>query len=168
MRRNFLLLTTLEDYARSKPIYARSVVAALLLSHSIRRDAAITLSFAESFSIRIMGNSIRGLAPDEASVIGVLDKAVRWGREGKSTPHRGVRIIRGFQVPRARCAFMVINGEGDLEELFRGCSDVLIVIPISSQMRIHVDAEPLPMPNYLPEQRITIINYILDITWHAL
>jgi hypothetical protein len=158
--RNFVLLTSLGDYSRNKGGHARSVVAALLLSHDIRRDATVSLSFAEGFTVVIMGSVVRGLVPDEPSVVGVLDKAVRWGREGRGG-FRGIRIVRDLEVPDSRCSFIVTEGYSSVSRLLRGCGDVHVVVSMGP--RVESRWNPLPLPGYLPEQWITVINYELDL-----
>ncbi|MFB6094706.1 MAG: tRNA (pseudouridine(54)-N(1))-methyltransferase TrmY [Halanaeroarchaeum sp.] len=57
-------------------VLARSVAAAILVSHDVRRDTRIVLVFDDRVAIRIEGSEVRYMSPDERNVAGLLRSAL--------------------------------------------------------------------------------------------
>ena len=108
--REFVLLT--HDLEPSTPIdlddlpgsgradlIARTVTAALLLSHAVRTDVQVHIVIAGAYTISFDGASIRHLHPDERSTAALVGKALRAHTEvigAQPTPvSPGLTIRRG-------------------------------------------------------------------------
>ncbi|MGC9169364.1 MAG: hypothetical protein ACP5HD_01285 [Thermoproteus sp.] len=86
--RRFVLVTSTRAFAEQPYVHGKALVAALLISNGIREDAEFVAYFIDAArAIRVLGNSVRSLFPDEESSTGLLRRALRGAR------HPGVKLI---------------------------------------------------------------------------
>jgi hypothetical protein len=86
--RRFVLVTSTKSFAEDPYVHGKALVAALLISNGIREDAEFVAYFRDAGrAVRVLGNSVRSLFPDEESSTGLLRKALRGAR------HPGVKLL---------------------------------------------------------------------------
>ncbi|MEZ0318818.1 MAG: hypothetical protein ABWK05_02335 [Pyrobaculum sp.] len=88
--RRFLVSTTLEKFTQLPHIHAKILVAGLLVSNGVRKDAEVAFYLVDKgLLVRILGDRVRRLFPDEESSVGFLKKAF------SQRPQPGVVVKRG-------------------------------------------------------------------------
>lgn len=107
--RRFLVITTQQKINEEPHIYAKILVAALLISNGVRQDAEAVYHLVDQRkTVKIIGARVKRLFPDEESSVGFLRKAVA----GEKLPGVVVRRDQGDLVVgmalgpsgRGRCA----------------------------------------------------------------
>lgn len=94
MRRRFILLAQSEDeLIENMPLMARCISASIMLSHGLRRDADV-IFHTNKVAIHFVTEHLRGIRPDEGSLVGILRKVFRTIHEGRGTVHSGVLISK--------------------------------------------------------------------------
>lgn len=141
--REFILLThdleptdsvDLDDLpgAGRADLIARTVTAALLLSHAVRTDVRVHICVAGTYTITFDGSSIRHLHPDERSTAALVGKALRAHTDvigAQPTP-----VSPGLAIRRA-----------GLQEVLAGLP------PTASPLRLSPEGTPLasvPVPEH--------------------
>ena len=79
-------------------LLCRAVADALLTSHGIREDAEAWLVLRDRLTVRVAGGRVRGLAPDERAVAGLLRKAL--GEAGRAVGAQAVEASPGVEVAK--------------------------------------------------------------------
>jgi hypothetical protein len=75
--RRFLVLTSLRRFNEEPHIHAKILVAALLISNGVRGDAEAVFYLTDvDKTVKILGERVKRLFPDEDSSIGYLKKAL--------------------------------------------------------------------------------------------
>lgn len=88
--RRFLVLTSLRRFNEEPHLHAKILVAALLISNGIRRDAEAVFYLSDvDKTVKILGDRVKRLFPDEDSSVGYLKKAL----SGEKMP--GVVVKKG-------------------------------------------------------------------------
>ncbi|MCX6100045.1 MAG: tRNA (pseudouridine(54)-N(1))-methyltransferase TrmY [Candidatus Bipolaricaulota bacterium] len=156
-------------------VLCRAVGAGLFVSHGVRTDTEVTLLVQNSVQIRIAGDRVKRLNPDERSTAAILQIALRGAalEEVETTPgvvasqsslsqvldrlyqleahpvvlHEQGNPIEGFSVP-ANPAFILSDHEDFTDEDEAALADLP---PVSLG----------PMPLHT-RQCITIVHYLLD------
>ncbi len=168
MVRIFTLITTSRDIVQRKGIHARFVVASLMISRSIRRDA-IACIYVRDLKKLIMfyGSSIRQLRADEASAYGILNKAIK---SKSRKPHSGVTVefntdidyvIKKFNIDL--CIVKSNIGEEIYNVLKRFNKKSILYITGLVDYELNIDCiKARFIRNLRPEQEVSLINIILD------
>ncbi|WP_053240294.1 hypothetical protein [Pyrobaculum islandicum] len=74
--RRFLVVTSLRRFTAEPHIHAKLLVAALLISNGIRKDAEAVFYLVDlQKTVKILGSRVKRLFPDEDSSVGFLKKA---------------------------------------------------------------------------------------------
>ena len=75
--RRFLVVTSLRRFDEEPHIHAKILVAALLISNGIRKDAEAVFYLTDvDLTVKILGERVKRLFPDEDSSTGFLKKAL--------------------------------------------------------------------------------------------
>jgi hypothetical protein len=95
--RRFLVLTSLRRFNEEPHIHAKILVAALLISNGVRGDAEALFYLTDvDKTVKILGERVKRLFPDEDSSIGYLKKGpirreATWRRCEEERPRLGIR-----------------------------------------------------------------------------
>ena len=88
--RRFLVITSLRRFNEEPHMHAKILVAALLISNGVRRDAEAVFYLTDvDKTVKILGEKVKKLFPDEDSSVGYLKKAL----SGERLP--GVVVKKG-------------------------------------------------------------------------
>lgn len=96
-------------------LLARSVTAALLRSHDIRRDVRVALVLGDSYTVGFDGSELRGLHPDERSTAALVRTALE-EREA-AIGHVPVEVSPGLSLVRTGLADTLVNTSGPVYQL---------------------------------------------------
>ncbi|NPA70128.1 MAG: hypothetical protein GXO26_04905 [Crenarchaeota archaeon] len=164
--RIFVLIGEENEIINRKGIVSRFVVASLLISRSIRRNA-ISCIFLNNIkkAIFLYGSNIRQLRADESSAWGIIRKAIK---SSHKRPHSGVLvekvndiedILKKFKVSKI---FVRSNIGVDVEKAILGTGSFIYLTSLSSSIHYR---EAIPIffrSNLRPEQEVVIINILCD------
>ncbi len=83
---------TIEEAVKKEmSLLAGCVASALLVSHGVRKDAALTFLFSQSVAVTFKGDSIRQIRPDLQSISGIFKKVIKIGPiKNRKRIHPGV------------------------------------------------------------------------------
>jgi len=171
VRRRFIVLAdTLDEMQRAAPLLARCVSAALMISHGLRTDADLLFhSLKDGFTMHFVADRLRGVRPDEASVLGIITKAFRAACTVGDRPrsvHSGVLICK-----RSLNAFLaqfsakyLCSSRGlDLRYVQTSYRDLLFIVPLHHEPHIEGVALLRCFTDVLlPDQVISLLNLYLD------
>jgi len=174
MKRRFIVVAgDLEELASQIALLARCVSAALMISHGLRRDSDLVLAVAGGPSIHFVTQKLRNVLPDEGSLLGVLEKALRLCREARrlpqtahsgvvATPHGVEHYVAGF-----RYKFFLSTSGADPRSALQRVSDAAVfLLPLSEEATSNEGWDAikfkLPIGELWPDQVIALINIILD------
>jgi hypothetical protein len=88
--RRFLVATSTAKFRAEPHIHAKILVAALLVSNGVRKDAEVVFYLRdEDKAVKIVGERVKRLFPDEESAIGFLKKAFSQGRQAGVVVKKG-------------------------------------------------------------------------------
>lgn len=105
--RRFLLVTSSRAFEERPYVHGKALVAALLISNGIRKDAEFVAYFADiGVALRVLGNAVKALFPDEESSTGLLRKGLRGVR------HPGVKLIKGIKLEELVKRPLIDGGRG--------------------------------------------------------
>ncbi len=105
--RRFLLVTSLKAFEEMPYVHGKALVAALLISNGIRRDAEFVAYFVDAgMALRILGSSVRSLFPDEESSTGLIRRGLRGAR------HPGVKLLKGVGLDELVRRPLIDGGRG--------------------------------------------------------
>ncbi len=105
--RRFLLVTSSRAFEERPYVHGKALVAALLISNGIRKDAEFVAYFVDmGLALRVLGSAIKALFPDEESSTGLLRKGLRGAR------HPGVKLIRGVKLEELARRPLIDGGRG--------------------------------------------------------
>ncbi len=139
---------------------SKFVYTALILSHTIRRDTVVRLTFFEGplapLTIEIRGSSVKGLYPDERSILGFLRQSIKKFLEGEHLPP-GVDVRRGWEQVEGT----VLHEEG--ERITKGKTYFYIGGPHGFPVEPPGRRVSLGDVVYTASQTVTILNYLLDV-----
>jgi hypothetical protein len=95
--RRFLVTTSTSKFQAEPHIHAKILVAALLVSNGVRKDAEVVFYLRDvDKAVKIVGERVKRLFPDEESAIGFLKKAFSQGRqEGVVVKKGGKELTAG-------------------------------------------------------------------------
>jgi len=173
--RRFILITSRKLVYDEPGIHARCLVAALLISRSIRKDSVFYMYLREGFTIEFHGSKIRQLRADEASAFGIINKAIK--EIEKRSPHTGVYIKReNFSKLLSRTSSNLklfsstLPGSKKLSEV-KLVSDITYVTTIDDYNTQEIEeltnkeflAITFPK-KYTPEHEFVVINNLIDIS----
>jgi len=133
----------------SLPLLTATVSAALLVSHGVRRDAALHMWFGgDSSCLTFLGERVKQLRPDEQSLGGVLRKA-RLRLERLGGPRRPRSVHPGVLVSRASLADVLsasargqppvlrlkcgLRGRDIREVSLSGCRRIALLAPLAAE-----------------------------------
>jgi len=75
--RRFLVITSLRRFNEEPHIHAKILVAALLISNGVRRDTEAVFYLTDvDKAVKILGQRVKRLFPDEESSVGFLRRAI--------------------------------------------------------------------------------------------
>ncbi len=160
MERTFHLIT--EGYAgKTRDLLryrydeiAKFVIASLALSGDIRRDVIVKVTMTKGpmapLTVVIRGEEVRGLYPDEKSVMGFLQKALYH-------PLPGVEVVKGIDLPER---YTIMDREGKERPSTR-----YFVVGGPSGFPLDVKGERVSLgeKEYRSHQVACIVNYLLDV-----
>jgi Uncharacterized conserved protein len=87
--RRFLVITSVRRFNEEPYIHAKILVAGLLISNGVRRDAEVVFYLTDvDKTVKVQGKRVKRLFPDEESSVGFLKKAI----SGEKLP--GVAVKR--------------------------------------------------------------------------
>ncbi len=99
MRRIFIVvIQNISEFKEYYPVFSRCISTALMISHGLRKDTAIFFYFlVENVIIRIFGEKLRQIRPDEQSLYGIIKKIMRFieSNQLKKRLHTGILASRG-------------------------------------------------------------------------
>lgn len=80
--RRFLVITSTSKFHAEPHLHAKILVAALLVSNGVRKDAEVVFYLRDvDKAVKILGERVKRLFPDEDSAVGFLKKAFAEGRQ---------------------------------------------------------------------------------------
>jgi len=174
MKRRFVVVAaSLEELASQAPIAARCVSTALMISHGLRRGTDLVLAVLNGPSIHFITSKLRSVAPDEASLLGVLRKALRACLELGRLPrtvHSGVAVnlhtiehyTAGFPL-KFLCS---ASGVEPRSVFLRAREPAVFLVPLSGSFsdgrRWGAVELKFPIDRLWPDQVISLINITLD------
>lgn len=175
IRRRFIVVAAdIEELASQAPLAARCISAALMISHGLRRDCDLVLSALRGPSIHFVTSKLRRVVPDEASLLGVLNRALKLCRAPQEQPravHSGVivdpsppeRYLLGFP-QKFRCS----TTGADIRRAFSSGEAAAFLVPFSEDLasleeRVGTLTKlKCPLDRMWPDQVIAVINILLD------
>ena len=142
---------------------ARFIHNALFLSHNLRRDVLAKVTLFEGplapLTLSIDGSSVRGLHPDESSILGFIRTAIRRFEEGKAQMP-GVKVEKGFEVKEG-----IVLDEGG-EKGNPRAHYFYVGGPYGFPVELDLPRYSLGGFVYTASQTVCIANYLLDVgTW---
>ncbi len=156
-------------------VACRAVGAALFLSHGVRRDTEITLLVQNSVQVRIVGDRVKRLNPDERSTAAILQLALRGAglEENETTPGvlasqatLGQALDRLYQLDAHP---VVLHEHGDPIEGFTVPSNPAFILSDHEEFTAEDEAALADVPRVSlgalalhASQCITIVHYLLD------
>jgi len=173
-----LYIRSIDHLIKYKPLFLRSIVYSILLSHSVRHDCKL-ISFVEErkrYTV-ILGSRVKRIYPDEQSLQGVFNKMLRSLRAESLTKkkiHPGVFIYNGDFVTLLKEERKRENRyveEGRMRTIPKLCREFTIVVPfIHSFTRKERDImkqynyRPLKigLDKLYPDQLIAVLNFLGD------
>lgn len=172
MRRRFVVVVReVKDLIDCAPLLARCVSAAVMLSHGLRSDSDLVLATPNGFSAHFITSKLRNVRPDEASLTGILRKAVRAYKEGRTrSAHWGVVVsttpLDQYLAPVPRKFLCASVGIG-MEEALKARENTAFIVPALPGVTVEVDVPSLrcPIDRWWPDQVISHINVCLDRQW---
>lgn len=174
MKRRFVVAAaSLEELASQAPLMVRCVSAALMISHGLRRDVDLALVVLNGPGIHFVTSKLRSVAPDEASLLGILKKALRACREPGKLPravHSGVTVsLHGVEHYMAGFPLKFLcsaSGVDPRSALSRVREPAVFLIPFSGVFsdgkRWGAVELKFPIDELWPDQVISLINITLD------
>src|SRR4030042_6619995 len=87
-------LNDLPGSAGRLDVLCRAVGASLFVSHGIRRDTEVVLLIQDSVEIRIAGDRVRRLNPDERSTAALLQQALQQATDEELQASPGILVAR--------------------------------------------------------------------------
>jgi tRNA (pseudouridine54-N1)-methyltransferase len=134
-------LNDLPGSAGRLDVLCRAVGASLFVSHGIRRDTEVVLLIQNSVEIRIAGDRVRRLNPDERSTAALLQQALQQAADEELQASPGIFVARS-------------SLELTLDGLVRRGAHPVV---------LHEDGEPLD-PAMLPADPAFVLSDHLDFT----
>ena len=129
---------------------SRFIHNALFLSHNIRRDVTVKITFTQGplapITITINGSTVKGLHPDERSIAGYIRKMIKEGRYEK-----GIMWKEG----------VVLSEEG--ERRWEGVPYFYIGGPYGFPVDPPYRKVSLGGTVYTASQTVTILNFLMDV-----
>ncbi|GEM_PF-2784225 len=168
--RVFVLITSTRQVQELRGIHSRFIVASLMISRSIRRDAVACLYLQDiEHAVLFHGSKIRQLRADEASAFGIINKAIKSIGKTRS-PHSGVTIMKtDLKSLLRRFPRPVLvrddRSSKNIEEIAKTLSDITYITSMQREVTQHEidDYVSVRFPRqYSPEQEVTIINILMD------
>jgi len=156
-------------------VLCRSIGASLLVSHGIRKDVETILLLRDAVHIRILGDRVKRLSPDERSTAGLLQRALDAAadEEIESTP--GIFVSRRVlaealdRLYQLECNPVVLHEKGEPVDAFAFPSDPAFILSdhldfTEEEERTlrdlpHVSLGDRPLHT---SQCITIVHYLAD------
>ncbi len=170
MRRRFIVtVSSLKEMKEYAPPLARCVTAALMVSHGLRGEADLVLHELEGgFSVHFT-QRVRGVRPDEASVMGILARAFRAAEctgEAPRSVYSGVIVCRG-RLQQFLTGFpgkWLCDTQGlELRQLAPSGDPVAFIVPLDAAPQlVAVTRLKCPIDLLWPDQLISLINVWLD------
>ncbi len=142
---------------------ARFIHNSLFLSHSLRRDVIAKVTLFDGplapLTISINGEKVKGLHPDESSILGFLRNAIGRFRKGEAQMP-GVTIEKDFKQERG----IVLDENGRREN--PRANYFYIGGPYGFPLELDLPRYSLGGSVYTASQTVCIVNYLLDVgTW---
>ncbi len=173
--RVFILSINSGNVKRTLPVVTRCLVASLLLSHGIRKDAQFILYMPDiGKAVKFVGGTIRQLRADEQSASGILLKGFRAcveGRVRRGSIHPGVIVLDASRVSLKCSTYIKLGPEGklltvrELASVYKGdiaflwehdpCGDLVKLnwVPMRASVKFY----------NRPDTAFVIANILLDI-----
>ncbi|RLE60216.1 MAG: hypothetical protein DRN53_06365 [Thermoprotei archaeon] len=181
MRTIILYVKSLDHLIEYRPLFLRSVVYAILISHGVREYCRMVSFIAEKkSSIVVLGSRVKRVYPDEQSLQGIFNKIVKHLRitppKGRKV-HPGIFIRKGdFKTLLKECKSSVNTyiEEGGMSTIPKLGRSFTAVIPFiysftssEKNMLRRYGYKPLKinLNRFYPDQIVVILNFIGDITW---
>lgn len=168
-------LNDLPGSAGRLDVLCRAVGASLFVSHGIRRDTEVVLLIQNSVEIRIAGDRVRRLNPDERSTAALLQQALQQATDKELQASPGILVTRSSLestldgLARRGAHPVVLHEDGELLDPTMLPADPAFVLSdhlnfTDEELRI---LEELPRLSLGPtvlhtSQCITITHYLLD------
>lgn len=171
MRRRFIVpVNTIEDMLQAAPLLARCVPAALMISHGLRSGVDLVFySLNDGFAVHFVSDKLKGVRPDEASVLGILTKAFRTARDASDHPrsiHSGVLVCKrplNTYLTQFSEKYLCCSRGLDLKYASPSCQDVVFIVPLHHEIRVEGVVHLKCFTNVLwPDQVISLLNLTLD------
>ncbi len=174
--RVFILLTSSRLVQERRGVHARFLVASLMISRSIRRDAVCCLYLRDAgYALLFYGSKIRQLRADEPSAFGIINKAIKMLGKVKS-PHSGVYILQADIRDIVRkfytdAIFVRDDKHGKKiseflsshEKIPRSFTYITYVEDSESTIEPVEKCIKISFPkSYSPEQEVVILNMLID------
>ena len=160
-------------------VLCRAIGASLFLSHGIRRDVETNLLLQDSVHVRISGEYVKRLNPDERSTAALIKHALKALKE--ASPNDEVRSTPGITATRhslsevidvflrANATPVVLHEEGEPAESFRFPENPAFILSDHTEFS---ETDQLSLADYPrislgsqalhTSQAITITHYLLD------
>ncbi len=168
-------LNDLPGSAGRLDVLCRAVGASLFVSHGIRRDTEVVLLIQNSVEIRIAGDRVRRLNPDERSTAALLQQALQQATDEELQASPGILVARSSLestldgLVRRGARPVVLHEDGELLDPGALPADPAFILSdhldfTDEELRI---LEELPRLSLGPtalhtSQCITITHYLLD------